>query len=63
MNPAPDPVSAGLVPSPAGAAPLLSVRGLGKHFPVYGRGFRRKVVGVIKAVDNVSFDLAPGESL
>ncbi len=63
MNPAPDPASAGLVPSPAGAAPLLSVRGLGKHFPVYGRGFRRKVVGVIKAVDNVSFDLAPGESL
>lgn len=63
MNPVPDPVSAGLGPSPAGAAPLLSVRGLSKHFPVYGRGFRRKVVGVIKAVDNVSFDLAPGESL
>jgi ABC-type oligopeptide transport system ATPase subunit len=43
--------------------PLLSVRGLTKHFPVYGGGFRRKIIGVIKAVENVSFDLAPGESL
>ena len=43
--------------------PLLSVRGLTKHFPVYGEGFRRKLLGVVKAVDDVSFDLAPGESL
>lgn len=43
--------------------PLLSVRGLTKHFPVYGEGFRRKLLGVIKAVDDISFDLAPGESL
>lgn len=43
--------------------PLLSVRNLSKHFPVYGRGWRRKVIDVVKAVDNVSFDLAPGESL
>ncbi len=43
--------------------PLLSVRGLTKHFPVYGGGFRRKIIGVIKAVENMSFDLAPGESL
>ena len=43
--------------------PLLSVRGLCKHFPLYSGGFRRKIVGEIKAVDNVSFDLAPGEAL
>ena len=43
--------------------PLLSVRGLSKHFPVLSRGLRTKVASVIKAVDNVSFDLAPGETL
>lgn len=47
----------------AEAPPLLSVRGLSKHFPVYSRGFRRKTVDVLKAVDGVSFDLAPGEAL
>ena len=49
--------------APSGAPPLLAVRGLSKQFPVYGRGFRQRVIGVIKAVDNVSFELAPGESL
>ena len=43
--------------------PLLSVRGLCKHFPVMSRGFHSKQVAVIKAVDDVSFDLAPGETL
>lgn len=43
--------------------PLLSVRGLCKHFPVMSRGFRPRVVKLIKAVDDVSFDLAPGETL
>ena len=45
------------------SGPLLSVRGLSKYFPVYTPGFRRTLTGLIKAVDNVSFDLAPGESL
>ncbi|WP_414659985.1 ABC transporter ATP-binding protein [Horticoccus sp. 23ND18S-11] len=45
------------------SGPLLSVRGLSKHFPIYEPGFRWKVSGAVKAVDNVSFDLAPGESL
>ncbi len=43
--------------------PLLSVRGLCKHFPVMSRGFRSRQLAVIKAVDDVSFDLAPGETL
>ena len=45
------------------APPLLSVRGLSKHFPVLSGGFRHKLTGVVRAVDNVSFDLAPGETL
>src|SRR5687767_7100072 len=49
--------------SAVSTAPLLSVRGLSKYFPVYTPGFRRSVSGLIKAVDDVSFDLAPGESL
>jgi len=56
----------GLNAKPGGAVvvqPLLSVRGLCKHFPVMSRGFCSKQVAVIKAVDDVSFDLAPGETL
>ena len=47
----------------APTAPLLSVRGLCKYFPVAGRGFRPSVAGVTKAVDDVSFDLPSGASL
>lgn len=43
--------------------PLLEVRGLSKHFPVARAGFRRGPAEVLKAVDDVSFELAPGESL
>jgi ABC-type oligopeptide transport system ATPase subunit len=43
--------------------PLLAVRGLSKHFPVMSRGFRRRQIGVVRAVDDVSFELAPGETL
>ena len=46
----------------APAPPLLSVRGLTKHFPVKGGLFKR-TVGVVQAVDAVSFDVAPGETL
>jgi len=42
--------------------PLLRVRGLTKHFPVT-RGVFGRVVGQVRAVDDVSFDLAPGETL
>ena len=44
-------------------APLLEVRGLCKHFPIFSKGFFRKQIGVIKAVDDVSFDLRRGETL
>ncbi len=43
--------------------PLLSVRDLRKHFPVHGKGVLQRVVGMVKAVDGVSFDLARGEML
>ncbi len=42
--------------------PLLSVRDLKVHFPIYG-GVLRKQIGTVKAVDGVSFDLQPGEVL
>jgi oligopeptide transport system ATP-binding protein len=43
-------------------APLLEVRDLKKHFPIK-RGMLSKVVGHVKAVDGVSFDIRPGETL
>ncbi|MBN2448829.1 MAG: ATP-binding cassette domain-containing protein, partial [Lentisphaeria bacterium] len=43
--------------------PLLSVRGLCKHFPIHRKGFLRRQVGWVKACDEVSFDLMPGETL
>ena len=36
--------------------PLLRVKDLKVHFPVYG-GVLRRVVGRVKAVDGISFDL------
>jgi ABC-type oligopeptide transport system ATPase subunit len=43
-------------------APILSVRGLAKHFPGAARGFGRTAGAVVRAVDEVSFDLAAGET-
>lgn len=42
--------------------PLLRVRGLKKYFPIK-RGFFNRVVGHVKAVDDVSFDVFSGECL
>jgi oligopeptide/dipeptide ABC transporter ATP-binding protein len=42
--------------------PLLTVRGLVKHFPIR-RGVLQRQVGAVRAVDGVDLDLAPGEAL
>ena len=42
--------------------PLVQVRGLKQYFPIHGGLLRRKV-GDVKAVDDVSFDIAEGETL
>jgi oligopeptide/dipeptide ABC transporter ATP-binding protein len=44
------------------SVPLLSVRGLVKHFPVK-KGLLRRTVGQVHAVDGVSFDIGEGETL
>jgi oligopeptide/dipeptide ABC transporter ATP-binding protein len=44
------------------SAPLLSVRGLVKHFPVR-KGLLRRTVGQVHAVDGISFDIGEGETL
>ncbi|HKN53427.1 MAG TPA: dipeptide ABC transporter ATP-binding protein [Amycolatopsis sp.] len=43
--------------------PILSVRDLTKHFPVRVGILIKRTVGWVKAVDGVSFDLMPGETL
>jgi peptide/nickel transport system ATP-binding protein len=45
-----------------GGAALLSVRGLKVHFP-FRKGLLRRVVGQVKAVDGLTFDLASGTTL
>lgn len=50
-------------PSPNNPAkPLVQVRNLVKHFPITAGIFKRQV-GAVKAVDDISFDIYPGETL
>ena len=41
--------------------PLIQVRNLRKTFPVFSGTFRRRRVGEVVAVDDVSLDIFPGE--
>jgi oligopeptide transport system ATP-binding protein len=43
--------------------PVLSAIDLVKHFDVRSKGFLRRAVGQVRAVDGVSFDLMPGRTL
>jgi len=55
-------VAAAVAGPGAAAGPLLEVRRLRKLFPIQ-KGFRRRVVGHVRAVDDVSFDIQAGETL
>src|ERR1043165_3071641 len=47
----------------ASADALVEVRGLKKYFPVTSGAIARRVVGWVKAVDDVSFSIKRGETL
>lgn len=42
--------------------PILEIKNLATHFPI-AKNFLGKTTAVVKAVDNVSFDVYPGETL
>jgi oligopeptide transport system ATP-binding protein len=49
--------------APLGRAPLLSVHDLKVHFTIGGGFFARQPAATLRAVDGVTFDLRPGETL
>jgi ABC-type dipeptide/oligopeptide/nickel transport system ATPase component len=51
-----------VAPTPSGE-PLVSVRNLKKYFPITQGILFQKTVGNVHAVDDVSFDVMPGETL
>lgn len=42
---------------------LLDVRGLGKYYPLSSKGLRKRIIGMVRAVDDVSFHIDQGETL
>src|SRR5690349_12630915 len=46
-----------------GADALVEVRGLKKYYPVTSGSLARRIVGWVKAVDDVSFSIRRGETL
>jgi peptide/nickel transport system ATP-binding protein len=59
----PRPEALGSRQIPADAEPVLVVNDLVKHFPLMKGGVFRRQVGVVRAVDGVSFTLKPGRTL
>ena len=55
-------VQSGTAPAGAVDGDLLVVRDLVKHFPIR-KGFWSKIVGHVRAVDGVSFNVRQGETL
>ena len=51
-----------MTPAAGTPEPLIRVHNLKKHFPITAGVFRRQV-GTVKAVDGISFDLLPKETL
>ncbi len=43
--------------------PLMRITGLKKHFPITSGAIRKKVVGSVQAVDGISLEVFPGETL
>jgi ABC-type glutathione transport system ATPase component len=62
MSAPPVPQSSSRENSKISRSPLLSVRDLTKHFPIK-KGLFGKAAGSVRAVQNVSFDVMPGETL
>jgi len=53
----------GARPSAGTAAPLIEVSDLVKHFPISRGVLIGRTLGAVRAVDGVSFDVRPGETL
>src|SRR3954471_23465227 len=47
----------------ANETPLLELRDVKKHFPVFGGMFRNRPMGAVRAVDGVSFRVGAAETL
>ena len=45
------------------ATPILKVTDLQKYFPIHGGGLFNRVVGNVRAVDGISLEVNPGETL